>query len=420
MTINITAAKLYFNRKILTIILLGFVSGLPLSLTASTLGIWMAKVGVSKTAIGLFALVGIPYVIKFLWAPFIDHLRLPLLTEILGRRRSWIIFSEILLMISIITLGAFDPTVNPWNTACLALLVAIFSATQDIVIDAYRIEILKPEEQGAGAAAAVFGHRVGMLVSGAGALYLSTYLGWQQTYFIMAFLILIGFAAIFIAGEPATSIDKYGDTKYWLKKAVINPFSEFISREKNWLYILLFIILYKLGDAFAGVMTGPFLIDIGFTEKQIASVVKLYGFFATMLGIFIGGALVKKWGLVRNLWMGGVLQMISNLMFVWQTHAGNDLFVLTLTISIENFTAGVGTAAIVAYISNLCNINYTATQYALFSALAAVGRTMLSSSSGHFADSYGWVNFFLLSTVIAVPALLMLVLISKRNKRLIY
>ena len=408
-----SAISVYTHPKIIAVAFLGFVSGLPLALTASTLGIWLTEEGISKTAIGIFALLGTPYVIKFLWAPLIDQLSLPFFTKRLGRRRGWIIFSQMMLIIFLILLGASNPAINPWNTALFALFVAIASATQDIVIDAYRVDVLEDEQQGAGAAVIVFGYRIGMLVSSAGALVLASYFGWFTAYCVMAAFILIGTVTTLLSPEPynikITSAENFA---HWFARAVIEPFGNFMSRESWWL-VLIFIILYKLGDAFAGVMTGPFLIDIGFSKIEIAAIVKTYGVVAILAGAFIGGSLVARYGLIKSLWICGILQMVSNLMFVLQAHIGYDSSVLVLTISIENLAGGMGTAAFVAYISKLCNAKYTATQYALFSALAASGRTWLSSSSGYFVDSFGWVNFFLISTAIAIPGILLLILIGK-------
>lgn len=407
------AIAVYSHPRIIAIAFLGFVSGLPLALTASTLGIWLTEEGISKTAIGLFAVIGTPYVIKFLWAPLTDHMHIPFFTRVLGRRRGWIIFSQLLLMISLVALGTSNPSENPLNTAFLALLVAIASATQDIVIDAYRVEILSDEQQGAGAAAIVFGYRIGMFLSSAGALVLATYFGWFLTYCIMSSAMLIGVVTAVISGEPEMEkISRAENFAHWFSRAVIEPFSNFMSRQ-SWVLILVFIILYKLGDAFAGVMTGPFLIDIGFSKIEIATIVKTYGLAATLAGVFLGGSIVARYGMIKSLWVCGILQMVSNLMFVLQAYAGYDSGLLIITISFENLAGGMGTAAFVAYISKLCNIKYTATQYALFSSLAAAGRTWLSSSSGYFVDLYGWVNFFLISTAIAMPGILLLIWIGR-------
>lgn len=416
---------LYVHPRLIAIFFLGIASGLPLALVFSTLSVWLSEEGVSKTAIGLFAAITTPYALKFLWSPLVDQMPIPFFSKLLGRRRGWMIFSQIFLGISIVALGLTDPSSNAWYTALFAFLVSIASATQDIVIDAYRVEILEEKQQGAGAAMIVFGYRVGMLISGAGALFIAHYMGWFAAYATMAVFVGVGFVTVMLTGEPdSTQIplpqgdgtSKKSGINDWFINAVINPFTDFMKRS-GWWIILLFILLYKFGDAFAGVMTNPFLVDMGFDKVEIATVVKTFGFAASMIGAFIGGILVHKWGMLKSLWICGILQMLSNLMFLLQAQVGHNIEVLSLVIAVENLSSGMGTTAFVAYISSLCNKNYTATQYALFSSLASVGRTWLSTSSGWFVDSVGWINFFLLSTVIAIPGLLMIIFLQRLAKK---
>ncbi len=299
-------------------------------------------------------------------------------------------------------------------TAMMALVVAMLSATQDIIIDAYRVEILEEKQQGAGAAAIVLGYRIGILASGAGALLLAEFTGWFVTYGCMALLLLPGMAAGLLAGEPASIKPMARKNQHaWLRRSVISPFTDF-ARHPGWVTILLFVIFYKLGDAFAGVMTNPFLVDIGFSKKEIAVIVKTWGLAATLIGAFLGGSLVHRIGILRSLWLGGLLQMASNLMFVWQAYAGHDPLALAAVITMENLSGGLGTAAFVAYISILCQREYTATQYALLSALAAAGRTWLSAASGGFAETMGWAPFFLFSTALALPGLLLLLRLKRQ------
>ncbi|MCE3232308.1 MAG: transporter [Rickettsiaceae bacterium] len=420
------ALSLYSHPKVIAVFFLGIASGLPLALVLSTLSVWLSEVGVSRTAIGLFAAASTPYALKFLWSPLIDQLPLPFVTRLLGRRRGWMVFTQACLAIFIVMLGLSNPAENAFMTAVFAFMVSVASASQDIVIDAYRVEILEENQQGAGAAMSVFGYRVGMLLSGAGALFLAQYAGWFVTYVVMAALISIGVITIMVTGEPKTGIDIESDIhdlaiektspfikiEKWFIRAVINPFSDFM-RRPGWLIVLFFIVLYKLGDAFAGVMTNPFLIETGFSKAEIATVVKSFGFVALLLGTFLGGAVVNKMGMMKALWVCGILQMVSTLAFAVQAHFGYNVELLAVTIATENLTGGMGTAAFVAYISSLCNVRYTATQYALFSSLASVGRTWLSASSGWFVDQVGWINFFVLSTAIAIPGLLMLILLRK-------
>jgi PAT family beta-lactamase induction signal transducer AmpG len=302
--------------------------------------------------------------------------------------------------------------------AAFAVLVAFLSATQDIVVDAYRVEILQADEQGAGAAAVQVGYRIGMLVSGAGALYIAEYFGWSAAYAVMAVLIGVGIATILSNPEPK------GETKPqeaprglagWLKEHVVMPFGDFLGR-RGWAAIIAFIVLYKFGDAVAGVMANPFYIETGFTLGEIASISKLFGFLATLAGAAAGGVAVARYGILRALLLCGVLQMLSNLMFAAQAMVGHDLAFLTLTIATENFTGGMGSAAFVAYISSLCSFSFTATQYALFSSLAVVGRTMLSSGGGWLADKVDWVTFFAISAAAALPGLLLLVWMIRRGQ----
>lgn len=424
------AAAVYREPRVLAVIALGFASGLPLLLTASTLAIWLAEAGVDKTTIGLFALVGVPYSLKFLWAPLIDRLRLPVLTRAFGRRRSWMLLTQFALMAALVGLGAAHPARDPGLTALLALVVAFCSASQDIVIDAFRVEILEERQQGAGAAAIVFGYRMAILVAGAGALYLATVVSWFWTYATMAALISVGVVTVLLTPEPAGRPEREQQTRgvtarrpgllgglteagAWVYEAVVAPFAEFM-RRRGWLAILAFIVLYKFGDALAGVMANPFYIEMGFSKAEIASISKLYGLVATLAGGFLGGLLVSRWGIVPSLLVCGLLQMLSNLMFAAQAMAGHDIGMLMLTISIENLSGGMGTAAFVAYLSSLCNVAYTATQYALLSSLMSVARTTFASPAGWIADQTDWVTFFLLTTVAALPGLLLLLWMTRR------
>lgn len=411
---SLAAMAVYTRPRIIAVAFLGFASGLPLPLVLGTLSAWMREVDVSRTAIGLFAAITTPYVLKFLWSPLIDQLRIPLLGRRLGRRRSWLVVTQACTAISIIMLGMSHPESNLAVTAFWALMVAIASASQDIVIDAYRVELLEEKEQGAGAASVVFGYNIGMrLVGGALALMLADLLPWATVYALMAVVLGVGTLTALVVGEPeGHEAREKRSWIEWFREAVIAPFAQFMSN-RGWWLVLLFILFYKFGDAFAGIMTNPFLIDLGFSKTEIGVIGKTYGLFATLAGSFIGGALVCRLGTVGSLWVCGLLQMVSNLVFVAQAQIGYDPAFLTVTIGVENLSGGMGTAAFVAFISNLCHRSYTATQYALLSSVAAVGRTWLSASSGWFADELGWGFFFILSTVVAVPGLLLLLYISK-------
>jgi len=415
----LAALAVYRDRRIAIIFFLGFSSGLPLALTLGTLAIWLSRSGVDKTTIGLFSAVTFPYFFKFVWAPLIDHIRLPGLTRWLGRRRGWAVLTQLALMAAIVAMGGVDPADNPGLLAIFALAVAFCSASQDVVIDAYRVEILEEKKLGAGAASVVFGYRVGLLASGAGALYLAGSIDWSLVYIVMAALVVVGIVTILLAPEPAgpARTDKTRTLIIWLREAVIAPFAEFATRPA-WVVVLLFVVFYKFGDSLAGAMTGPFMVELGFSNAEIANVGKIYGFGATMLGLAIGGVLIARLGIIGSLWVCGFLQLASNLLFAVQASVGYDTAFLALTIGAENLAGGMGTAAFVAYLSSLCNVSYTATQYALLSALMAGARTFLSTPSGWFADELGWLAFFVMTAGAAVPGLLLLAWLSAmRNPR---
>ena len=386
------------------ILCMGFASGLPLALTGSTLAIWLASAHVSMTAIGLFAGVGLAYTLKFLWAPVVDRVAVPILTRALGRRRGWAIAIEAALALALVGLGAGDPERSPAIVALAALAVAFLSASQDIVIDAYRVELLAEREQGAGAAATQVGYRVGMVASTAGALYLATYLGWFWAYAIMASLLAVGMASVLMTREPLLPPQPRDGS---FEGAVVAPFAEILRRDGAWL-VLAFIVLYKFGDALAGWMSNPFYVVLGFTPIAIANVAKVFGLAASIAGVVAGGGIVFRLGVMPALLVCGVLQMLSNLMYVAQLWAGPDPAVLALTIAVENVTGGMSSAAFVAYLSRLCNPAFTATQYALLSALAAAPRTIFTASGGWLVDHVGWAPFFVLATVLCLPSLALL------------
>ncbi len=418
----LAAARVYLDGRVIAILFLGFSSGMPLLLTFSTLSIWLAEEGISKSSIGLFALLATPYSLKFLWAPFIDKLRLPILTRWLGRRRGWAILTQLALVVGIVGLGGSDPVRDTWTMAAWAVFVAFASASQDVVIDAYRVEILEEQQYGAGSAMIVAGYRIGMLASGAGALYLAEAVSWFWVYVAMAGLMGVGILTILLNPEPAGPVvaDPSSDRPYpvqWLREAVFEPFAEFLVRG-GWrpaLLILCFVVFYKFGDSLAGVMANPFYLEIGFTKSEIASISKIFGLAATLAGGFLGGLIVVRRGIMESLLWCGLLQMFSNLMFAIQAMVGHDVAMLSVTIAVENVAGGMGTASFVAYLSALCNIAYTATQYALLSSLMAVARTFLSSPAGFLADSTSWVVFFLITTFAALPGLVLLWWLMRRK-----
>ena len=414
------AGAVYREPRVITILLLGFASGLPLALTYGTLTFWLAEAGIDKAAIGFLALVGSAYAWKFLWAPAIDSLPLPLLGRWLGRRRGWMLLWQVGLILSIVALGFSHPADDLWRTAMLAVVVAFCSASQDIVIDAYRIESLDEQQQGAGAAVYVIGYRIAMLVSGAGALLIADHAGWTAAYATMAALMLVGVATVLFSPEPRVSAQVTTEGRRslaeWLRTAVLQPLAEFLRRNgpTTAALILLFIMFYKLGDALLGVMANPFYVELGFSATEVASVVKTFGLVATLAGGLLGGVLINARGILPALWVCGILQMVSNLMFAAQAQVGHSVAFLVLTIGLENLAGGMATAAFVAYLSSLCNLRYTATQYALLTSFMAQTRTLLASGAGVLAEHMDWVWFFVVTTLAAAPALGLLWWLARR------
>jgi PAT family beta-lactamase induction signal transducer AmpG len=385
---------------------LGISSGLPLLLTGSTLQAWMTDQKVDLKSIGLFALVGIPYSLKFLWAPFMDRYRLPFLTK----RRGWMLLAQILLALAILGLGFTDPLNNPFKTAFFAVLVSFMSASQDIVIDAYRTESLKGKVLGLATSSYITGYRVGMLVAGAGSLFIVDQykISWSGIYAIMAVLLSIGTIAALFAPESQSV-----PSVKTLKEAVVDPFVEFFTRPQA-LWLLVFILFYKFGDNLAGAMTTPFILKIGYTKTEYALVAKGAGFFAVIAGGVFGGPLMARLGIVRSLWVFGIGQAIAVAGFAVLASVGHNLNVLSAVIISENFFIGCGAAAFSAFLSSITNRKFSATQYALLTALMSVSRSVLSAPSGWIAEKLGWVEYFLFCVGLAVPGLLLLIKIQGR------
>ncbi|TNE34579.1 MAG: MFS transporter [Alphaproteobacteria bacterium] len=412
--------RVYRDPRILAITFLGFSSGVPLLLTGGILQAWMTEEKVDLTSIGFFSLVGIPYTLKFLWSPLIDNLRLPLLTNWFGRRRSWLLFLQGLLILAVLALAFSNPSENLRYVAVAAVVVAFVSASYDIIVDAFRIELCDEDNMAAGAATYVYGYRIAMWLTGFSSLMIAYYLGWLVSYLVMASFILVGTVTVLLTREPVPAeteakiarAAEQGSYLDWLQHSVVDPFVDFLSR-KGWLAVLLFIVLYKFGDSLAGSITTAFYLQTGFNTKEIAEIAKVLGTIATFGGLFIGGWMMAATTLYRALWISGIFQMVSNLMFAALAIVGADLRFLALTIGIENLASGMGTAVFVAYMSSLCNISYTATQYALLSSLMAVARTTLVSPAGWMAQQMGWMEFFILTTVAALPGLMLLWWLSR-------
>ena len=428
----------YNKYNILAFIPLGFCAGLPLPLIGATMSARLMDSGLSLTSIGLFALAGTPYALKFLWSPLIDTIKIPFLNNLLGKRRSWLLLTQIILFILFFIISTIDPMKDLYMLAVLVCSAAFISATQDIALDAYRIELHPDKDLAAGIATYVLGYRIALIVAGAGALYLAEFLSWHVAFKIMSLCFLIG--PIILIFLPKNSVIDNSDRNVasipnflqWIKKAVLDPFIEF-SQRQSWVWILIFIAIYKLGDALAGNMTTPFLLDIGFSKIQIANIVKVIGLAATLIGLFLGGLLVAKYNIISVLFVGGFLQMFSNLFFAFQGIVGVNTNFLMLTISIENLAGGIGTAAFLAYLSKLVDSRYIATQFALLTSFMALSRTQLSAPAGWMVEGINWdwliiflnpfmninlvegldgnikwVIFFVITTVLAVPGLLII------------
>lgn len=428
----------YRDRRMLTLLVLGFSSGLPAPLVFSNLSIWLRDLGVSRTEIGLFALAATPYAINFLWAPLVDRVRLPWLSARFGRRRAWALFTQGFLILAILLLSLTNPTENLLLVALAVLFVTFMSATQDIVIDAYRIELLEPHLYGAGSAAAIWGwHLGGTLVGAAGGLYLAEYYGWNTAYMLLAAGILLGMLAVLMSPEPKQTISaetlaeesralvhlaglkqlpkQLRHLLGWFYISFLAPFTEF-TRRRGWLWILAFIFIFKLGDALLGRMSGVFYRELGFSLLQIAEVSKLYGFAGNIVGILLGGILVARVGLLKALFISGLATATTNLTYAWLAASGQSYVVFVIALVTDNFTTGLVTVAFVAYLSSLCNSAYTATQYALLASLGNLARIWLSASSGWMVDQLNgdWAVFFILTAIIALAGLPLLWIIMRR------
>jgi len=431
-----SAFSVYAQSKVLGMILLGFSAGLPFSLVSSTLSAWLADEQISLSVIGYFSLVGIAYSIKVFWAPVVDRLPLPLLNRLLGKRRSWMLLAQIGIALGLLGISEIDMHIHLQQVAFLAVLIAFCSATQDIAIDAYRIEAVTAKYQGAMAAMYVFGYRLALLIAGAGVLYLAEYGSWKTAYQVMAAAMLVGIITTLSLSEPnhdedsrvkaieekiesALGVDKAtpilaGFLK-WFSDAVISPFVEFFQRNgKTAIWILLLIGIYKISDIAMGVMALPFYLDLGFSKKEIADVSKVFGFFMTIIGTSLGGMLVVRFGIMRPLLLGAILAAATNLLFAALASTKPSIALLAGVISADNLSGGIAAASFIAYLSSLTNTAYTATQYALFSSLMTLPAKLIGSFSGDVALRFGYDVFFIYSAIIGLPAILLVILLMRR------
>ena len=387
---------------------MGFACGLPLLLTMSVLQAWMTDAGVDLAVIGMMALVGLPYTLKFLWAPFLDRFTLPFL----GRRRGWMLVAQIALTASIACLGQSDPIQNPWLLAFAAFLVTFFSASQDIVVDAYRREDLSDEELGLGSSLYINGYRVGMLLASGGGLIMADHMDFSMVYLILAACMLPGLLTTLLTPEPETP----AGTPRTMREAVVDPLVEYFSRQGA-LWILVFILLYKVGDTMASAMTTHFYLDIGFSKTEIGTVVKLFGFWATIAGGLAGGLMMLRLGINRCLWVFGFLQAASTAGFAVLANVGYSVPLLSAVIAFENLSSGMGTAAYAAFMASITNKKFTATQYALLTSLMGVPRVLASAPTGFLVKNVGWETFFIACTLVAIPGMLLLLKFAPWNSK---
>ncbi|WP_273858792.1 AmpG family muropeptide MFS transporter [Photobacterium sp. GSS17] len=435
--------RVYLNRKVLIMLALGFSSGLPLLLVFGTLSFWLREAEVSRTDIGFFSWVALAYGFKWIWSPLIDRFPIPVLSSLLGRRRGWMIFSQLMIILSLLGMAVSNPQADLMQLAIFAVIVAFSSASQDIVIDAYRIEMATERLQAALAAAYMTGYRLAMIMAGAGALALAAWfgsnseydpVGWQSAYFIMAGLMLIGLITALCIHEPnidSSAIDnaerahrqkllERGLSRWqarllaWFYTAAVMPFKDFFDRYgKQALLLLVLIGCYRISDVVMGVMANAFYVDMGFTKTEVASVSKIYGVIMTLAGAGLGGILVSRYSTLRILALGAILSAVTNLAFMLFTYIGNSLPMLTLVISLDNLSAGIATAAFITFMSSLTNVAFSATQYALFSSIMLLFPKFIAGFSGMYVDMFGYNTFFFTTALIGLPVLLLISRVGK-------
>ncbi len=407
---------------------LGFSAGLPLLLVLGTLGFWLREAGIDRSTIGYLSWVALFYAGKWLWAPLVDRVPILFLTKRLGRRRSWLLFAQALIIFGLIGMATTDPKQNLEPIVWFALLVAFGSATQDIALDAFRIESAKAQYQAALAASYQTGYRLAMIWAGAGALWLAAraetttgiYLAeaWQFAYLCMALSISVGVVTTLLSPEPqAVLLPKARSTGQWLQQTLIEPFADFISRYRWQAFLILGLIaIYRISDVVMGIMANPFYVDMGYTKDEVAAVTKVFGVIMTLVGAFLGGLLTMRFGVMRVLLLGGVLSAASNLLFAWLSTRGHDLNGLVWVISADNLSSGIASAAFIAYLSSLTNVQYSATQYALFSSMMLLLPKWLAGFSGVYVDTFGYEHFFIATALIGIPVLILIMLAIRIEK----
>jgi PAT family beta-lactamase induction signal transducer AmpG len=443
----LAALKVYAHPRVVGMLFLGFSAGLPLLLVLGTLSFWLSEAGIDRATIGHLSWVGLAYGFKFLWSPLVDRLPLPLLTRLLGRRRAWLLLSQIAIAAALLGMANTDPVANLTHTVFFALAVAFASATQDIALDAYRIEAVETEKQGAMAATYQAGYRIAMITAGAGALWIAAafdpseasydFRPWQVAYTAMAALMAVGILTTLIIREPERHVARETDAREahardkfaaaglgngllnaaaWFYDAVLSPFIDFVQRYQ-WqaVAILALIAVYRISDVVMGVMSNPFYQEMGFTKDEVATVSKVYGVIMTIAGAALGGLLTMRLGVMRTLFLGALLSAATNLLFVWLAGRGHDVGALVFTVSADNLSAGIASSAFVAYLSGLVNQAYSATQYALFTSVMLLLPKFIAGFSGEFVDAWGWAAFFTGTAAIGIPVLLLVWRVSRNQ-----
>lgn len=418
--------KVYLELPTLRMLLLGFSAGLPLLLVLGTLSFWLREAGIDRTTIGYLSWVGLAYAFKWVWAPLVDRMPIPLLTRWLGRRRSWLLLAQLAVMVGLVAMSFNDPKVALQPVVWGALAVAFGSATQDIALDAFRIESANADRQAALAAAYQTGYRLAMIWAGAGVLWIAAaaevaggasyqHGAWQTAYLVMAASMLLGMLTVLLSPEPMRRpMPAAKNVAEWLQGALVDPFADFLRRYgKQALLILALIAIYRISDVVMGIMANPFYVDMGYTKDEVATVTKIYGVLMTLAGAFVGGVLSMRLGVMRVLMLGAVLSAASNLLFAWLASRGHDVTALIFVISADNLSGGIASAAFIAYLSSLTNVNYSATQYAIFSSMMLLAPKFLAGYSGRYVDAFGYYYFFVATALLGVPVLLLVWLASR-------
>jgi MFS transporter, PAT family, beta-lactamase induction signal transducer AmpG len=418
--------KVYAEPASLRMLSLGFSAGLPLLLVFGTLSFWLREAGIDRTTIGFLSWVGLAYGFKWVWSPLVDRMPIPLLTRLLGRRRSWLIASQALIMVALVVMASTDPKLALAPVVWCAIAVAFGSATQDIALDAFRIESADTQHQAALAATYQTGYRLAMIWSGAGALWIAARSevpnaalyqqgAWQTAYLVMAASMLPGVLTVLFSAEPAArAMPQSRNAAEWLRGALVEPFSEFIGRYRwHAALILALIATYRISDVVMGIMANPFYVDMGFTKDEVAAVTKIYGVVMTLVGAFIGGALAMRMGVMKVMMLGAALSAATNLLFAWLAGQGHDLHALIFVISADNLASGIASAAFIAYLSSLTNVNYSATQYALFSSMMLLLPKFVAGYSGMYVDAFGYASFFTATALLGAPVLVLVALTSR-------